>query len=303
MSATIHIQILAGPDAGLQKALTDERIAFGRAPENPICVADPNASRLHGELAFHEGHWYVFNRSPNGTTLNGKRIKDGEPIAMKPGDIVGVGKTKLLSVHFTPQAAAKAPVEEVPAVGRKKMSARTKLWTGIGVYAGAMLIVGLWLMSAGAGGGKELKAVLPLTDQQIDQEIRKPAVVSVKDDREATLQIEEARQLFSRRTMKPGALYETYSHYKLALAHSGKRSFDGLDQIQFVEVEAELIARTTTNYRDAYNKVNSGQWANAEKALRDILKQYPDERSEIYRNTGQQLDFVMAHTAKKKGFF
>ena len=113
----IRIQKLFGPESGLQTTHVEPLITFGRVAGNIIVIDHPNLSRQHGELLEQDGHWFVANRSPNGTTVNGRAIPADQPYALKPGDEVGVGKQRLFAVHFTPPPppeAGAAPAAEKP---------------------------------------------------------------------------------------------------------------------------------------------------------------------------------------------
>lgn len=68
--------------------------SIGRSPSNTVVISDSYASSQHALLTWREGHWWLQDRdSRNGTTLNGKPVK--EPCLVTTGDVITVGQTKL----------------------------------------------------------------------------------------------------------------------------------------------------------------------------------------------------------------
>ena len=131
---------------GEQKLVTSEKriLRIGRLPSSEIYIDDLVVSRRHAEVYFaDEGYFVRDTGSRNGTFLNGERVFD--PIALKPGDVIGVGSSRIVyepsdSVAFlkdgedtqstsaislsepTPEKLASAPVallETVAEVARK----------------------------------------------------------------------------------------------------------------------------------------------------------------------------------------
>jgi hypothetical protein len=303
-SPTIHVQVLSGPDAGVQKALTDPRITFGRAAENTIGLGDPAASRQHGEFRFEAGDWYVVNASTNGTTVNGRKIKTGRPHKLKPGDVIGVDKTKLMIVQFTPETVAPvAGGDAAPAAEAKpKVSSRAKLWIGIGGYMAAMLLVFFVMASLGGKGSAGASAAPPLADADIAREIHQIAKVERPDERDAAEALRHAQELYLRINNKADVLFEAHQNFKKSLAFSGKHAFDGLDQLHYDEVETRLTDLITRDYKDAYAKLRNHQWVDAEAALRKLLQEYPDSSSQVFGNVKKQLIYVIANLPKRKSF-
>jgi pSer/pThr/pTyr-binding forkhead associated (FHA) protein len=59
-----------------------------------VTLADPGVSRRHAHLRFRDGRWILQDlESTNGTTVNGVRVGRCE---LRPGDVIGVGDTRLL---------------------------------------------------------------------------------------------------------------------------------------------------------------------------------------------------------------
>lgn len=62
---------------------------------------DPGISHLHAVLiAQEDGSWSVLDRgSSNGTQVNGREIKSGEPVPLRDGDRVCLGAWTALTFH------------------------------------------------------------------------------------------------------------------------------------------------------------------------------------------------------------
>ncbi|MBI1367529.1 MAG: FHA domain-containing protein [Planctomycetes bacterium] len=296
----IRIQMLTGPNAGLQTTHTETTLSFGRVAGNTIVIDTPVVSRQHGALVQHEGQWYVQNASPNGTTVNGKLVNDKAPRPLKAGDEVGVGKTKLFAVHFTPAPAAGESDEGTKVERRKPMSGRAKMWIGIGAYMVVMLIV---IVIMAMAGGKKKDVIRPgarLAPTAISTEITQPLSRDL-DDREAQRHLQEARNWYARPGSRADALYQAYRNYKLALAYSGKTTLDE-DQIKFNATETELVNQVQEEYRVAYEMLLNKQYKAAEEKFRHLSQMYPDADSAIYKNAQEQIRVIIANRPKAKSF-
>ncbi len=67
--SSIRVQLMAGPQAGLQTTLTGASITFGRVPGNQLVLNIPEAdhlSRQHGQLLFDGYNWSLHVASSNG---------------------------------------------------------------------------------------------------------------------------------------------------------------------------------------------------------------------------------------------
>jgi hypothetical protein len=72
----------------------DSELVLGRHRSCDVTLTDPGVSRRHAQLRFRDGHWILQDlESTNGTTVNGIRVGRCE---LRPGDVVGVGETRLL---------------------------------------------------------------------------------------------------------------------------------------------------------------------------------------------------------------
>ena len=71
----------------LSLSLSKESITIGRDSSNDIVIDKESVSSLHATIEYKHGHFYLEDhRSTNGTTLNGKEIKENEPVRLKSGD-------------------------------------------------------------------------------------------------------------------------------------------------------------------------------------------------------------------------
>ena len=88
------LYILGGPEKGKSFALESDLVTLGRGSESNIRVRDKSVSRRHLEI-IRKGDTYFIKdlRSKNGTYVNHKEIKPGEPFKIEQGLPVVVGKT------------------------------------------------------------------------------------------------------------------------------------------------------------------------------------------------------------------
>ncbi|MBM2616254.1 Hsp70 family protein [Actinoplanes sp. LDG1-06] len=121
---------------------------IGTGPASDLRLADSYASRRHAEITPSGGRFLVDDLgSTNGTTLNGHRVNGREPL--HPGDVIGVGRTRLeFDNPSLPYAASPAPTSKgadpEPAGG----ASIALVLTGAGL---AVAGVGWWLRSPYAG--------------------------------------------------------------------------------------------------------------------------------------------------------
>jgi hypothetical protein len=87
-------------------ALADALLNIGKASENALALPDPSVSRHHAAVRRQGGEYVVLDLgSSNGTFVNGQRVGP-EGQALRPGDVIIVGRTQLI---FDLQAAAPLP--------------------------------------------------------------------------------------------------------------------------------------------------------------------------------------------------
>ncbi len=304
----ITVRILQGAAAGRTRTFDEPQLAFGRSPDCHVVIDVPEASRYHGAMVFEGGHWTVVNNSPNGTSVNGRKLGKKRP-ELRSGDVIGVGKFGLFEVEIAqpqPPAPVTGPAADPTAAGEvpepaNKISGKSKLWIGIGVYFFLMLVVFIVLTQvAGNGPGNGVAAAQPLTAEQIEKEITQPLDLA-PNEREADAALKTAQEAYQQAGVDLSARYRAYRAFKRAEAYSnGKILSDptnaqaGMNQREFKKCERELIDAVVQQYQEAYNQLRAGQFAEAEKAFRDLQRMYPDATSRIHRNAGQQISVARA---------
>lgn len=82
------------PSGGEEIALGAGVHTVGRAETCTIQISNRFVSRLHAEIRYREGRFWLIDRnSRNGTTVNDRLV--AEPVALDEGDRVGIGGTVL----------------------------------------------------------------------------------------------------------------------------------------------------------------------------------------------------------------
>jgi pSer/pThr/pTyr-binding forkhead associated (FHA) protein len=70
-----------------------EKISIGRNPYTDICLEDSTVSRLHAEIERDQHELVLYNRSANGTIVNGKAVARH---VLGDGDVISVGSFKVV---------------------------------------------------------------------------------------------------------------------------------------------------------------------------------------------------------------
>ncbi len=107
---TIHVSI---EKDGLRPGGREFQAKFqiGRDEDCEIQISDSEVSRMHAEVFFHEGHWWIKDlESSNGTFINFKRI-DTACLVNETRVELGNGGPILT---FTPEGKAERPAEQAP---------------------------------------------------------------------------------------------------------------------------------------------------------------------------------------------
>jgi hypothetical protein len=74
-----------------------DRISIGRAANNDLVVRDPSVSKLHAHLRLEPDKATVADSgSRNGTTVNGRPVKDHEAVSLVPGDELQLGSVNMV---------------------------------------------------------------------------------------------------------------------------------------------------------------------------------------------------------------
>ena len=102
-------------------SLEGEDLRIGRSSRCDLVVIHPEVSRFHARLVWKEGtYWIEDLSSTNGTWLNGQRLEPHKPVALKPGDVIGLGPHVLL--RYQPLETGVAPTRSVEALAEEERS-------------------------------------------------------------------------------------------------------------------------------------------------------------------------------------
>jgi len=88
------LEVVDGPEMGRRFALKKEQTSLGAlADEVDWALPDPmrKVSRHHCDVLRTGRHYFVIDRSTNGTFLNGQLLPRGEPVLLRRGDQIGLG--------------------------------------------------------------------------------------------------------------------------------------------------------------------------------------------------------------------
>lgn len=159
MAKRLELLIVSEPLAGKRYAITADGLRLGRSSSNDIHVPDEELSRNHClfEPVGETGIRLTDLASANGTFLNGKPLGD-DPIELKEGDTIVVGKTTLKIVGDQPPPPPPPPPKVDLQLGgdsaTQKVGSRQKhrsplanaLWAVV-VLLGAVAVVLVLLQS------------------------------------------------------------------------------------------------------------------------------------------------------------
>jgi|GEM_PF-4083733 len=289
MPTSLHITILdgGGPMAGRSLALNTSPIRFGRDLSCDVVLDATMISRLHGQFERDDaGQWSLTCFSGNGLKIGRKALEQNESIAITGATIVNCGKTKLLQIQPFETAADQTNAQTATAESQTQAEAvspadaankkRKLIWTGVGLWIGLLLIVGIVLASLPEAG--ENKAGLPpaMTAEQIAVELNKPPTQGPRDTTLAQIRLNEANQFFENIDSQQDALARAYWAYHEALQHTEDGVFNnGLDQRRFQHARTKLQEQIVLVYDDAYALVQSRDWGRAIDYLDELNKLYP----------------------------
>lgn len=98
-----HLVALQPDVQPTQFSLTDDGCTFGRASTCSVVVPRPLISRLHAQIEWVGGHFYLRDLgSVNGTYVNGQRLHEPHPLAHH--DLIGLGDATALLSFVDPDA-------------------------------------------------------------------------------------------------------------------------------------------------------------------------------------------------------
>ncbi len=283
-AGAIQVELRDGPTAGQRLVFDHGPITFGRADDNALVVVHPSASRRHGEIRFTDGRWRLIVHGSNKTTLNGRRVSR-RPKPLTDQDVVAVDGTAVFGVMLAQPARAAGAADDKTRPTRPRLTRRSKLWLGIGVYLVIMLALFIFLFSLRARNADDVAHAQRLTEVQIIREIRQPLPPQDPYEAQMRLWLERARSLHERLEARPDQLFKTYRAYQRAIALSPEGRLDeGGDLLQFEHVRKLLIERVVRQYRDAYGTLRSHQYEQAYDAFAGVMQTYADDNSVLYRN-------------------
>ncbi len=88
-------------------------LRVGRSSRCDVVIIHPEVSRSHARLVWQgDTFWVEDLSSTNGTWVNGRRLPPHEPVALKPGDVIGLGPN--VRLHYQVLGPGEAPSAEVP---------------------------------------------------------------------------------------------------------------------------------------------------------------------------------------------
>ncbi|WP_055555460.1 FHA domain-containing protein [Streptomyces sp. NBRC 110028] len=107
--ATVHLDVIAGPDAGGVHLLHGGQVRIGRSAEADVPLDDPDVSRLHCAVTVTEdGRVTIADLgSTNGTAADGAPV-GRDPVPLAPGALLRIGESALRL--RAPAAAPSSPV-------------------------------------------------------------------------------------------------------------------------------------------------------------------------------------------------
>ncbi|MEQ1909213.1 MAG: FHA domain-containing protein, partial [Vicinamibacterales bacterium] len=95
------LEMLDGPEPGRVFTLEKGLVSIGMGNEVDWVIPDPmrRLSRHHCDVVKERRRYFVVDRSTNGTLLNGRTLRPGEPALLRRGDQIGLGGAVTLRFH------------------------------------------------------------------------------------------------------------------------------------------------------------------------------------------------------------
>ena len=281
----MQIEILIGPDAGQRRTVGDVPLGFGRAEDNAVVIDLPFISRHHAQVRRTSDGWHIVNHSPNGTRI-GKRIIKNHSETFSTVEEICVGQTPVLRV--LPADKTDPTADPVPS---PRITGRTKLWTGIGIYLLIMLAMFLFFATLKHEKTDPNAGLITLTNAQIRSQIRTPIADRIPDPARAQQSLDQATAMFHAIGSEPDALYHAYRAYRLAQAFSpDHRLAKPLDVGRYQSVRDWLIKKLTNQYNLAMTYDHDGHFKKAANTFANLARMYPDYDSMLFRNIQAHLD-------------
>ncbi len=91
-------------------------IRLGRALSNDVILADRRVSRRHAQLRWRAGNYHLSDMgSRGGTTVNGRRVRQGEELPLDGGDVISLAGVNLTVQWESEQSAVDShPTPSLP---------------------------------------------------------------------------------------------------------------------------------------------------------------------------------------------
>jgi pSer/pThr/pTyr-binding forkhead associated (FHA) protein len=307
MPQPIVIQFLSGPNMGQRQRFTKGPIKFGRDADLGLVLAEPFVSRQHGELVVDDrDRWCLVNLSPNGTRINARLITatDGKSRRLRDGDTVSVGNQPVFTIKIEgpPPEEAHNEVEDDEDDARK-LSVRSKVWIGIGVYM--LLMLGLVVFMStldrdGTGPGSSRPNEISAAEIAMEIERALPPA-QPPSPAVAARHLQQAREWYARRGVNEAAAFHAHDHYKRSLAADNLIAFpQGVDQQRYLEVQAELVQQVESRYRQGFNQLVAGNYQGALQTFDRLIAIYPDKDSRIYKNALAMRNFADKQRGRRR---
>ncbi|RNG12684.1 FHA domain-containing protein, partial [Streptomyces botrytidirepellens] len=110
--ATVHLDVIAGPDAGGVHLLHGGQVRIGRSADADVPLDDPDVSRLHCAVTVAEdGRVTIADLgSTNGTAADGAPV-GRDPVPLAPGALLRIGESalRLRAPGAAPSSPARLP--------------------------------------------------------------------------------------------------------------------------------------------------------------------------------------------------
>jgi len=101
--------------ASASVSLGGERHRVGRNPSNDIVIPDDTVSSFHATLEQRDGYFHLEDhRSTNGTFLNGRRLRENQPVPLKSGDRIDFAHFEFRFLVPTLEPSGRTVVIETP---------------------------------------------------------------------------------------------------------------------------------------------------------------------------------------------
>lgn len=302
--ASIQLQIIRSGGQVYRETYREGTIAFGREDDNQIIFTETFVSRHHGHFLQSEDNWYIENLSPNGTQVNGKRIRK-KPTLLNVGDTISVGNQQIFFVEAiesnssTPtsntakiEPDSKANIKASPI---SPASRKMRLWISLAAFW--LVVLGVLVFIQPLLSNKDtlnLNDRIPsLSPEQISQYVRqKPKDIQGNvqpDERRMNDALAEARDFSARIDASTDARYRAYRAYQRAIAYSGLELLpNSQDMRMYVQLEADLVRDITNRYYEGYSLLRSHNFRGAEQSFRTLIRYFPEPDNPLIRNVEAQ---------------